>query len=46
VLNHCHMGINRGPSAGYAVLLAPSNRRLHRLEFPQFSEAFPLRPRP
>ena len=22
VLTHCHMGINRGPSAGYAVLLA------------------------
>jgi len=21
VLTHCHMGINRGPSAGYAVLL-------------------------
>jgi protein-tyrosine phosphatase len=22
VLAHCHMGINRGPSAGYAILLA------------------------
>ena len=22
VLTHCHMGVNRGPSAGYAVLLA------------------------
>jgi protein-tyrosine phosphatase len=22
VLTHCHMGINRGPSAGYAILLA------------------------
>lgn len=32
VLTHCHMGINRGPSLGYAVLLAQGRDSVEALE--------------
>jgi protein-tyrosine phosphatase len=35
VLTHCHMGINRGPSLGFAVLLRRAGTRSRRSRHPR-----------